>query len=51
MLQIDRKLMQVTNERLVFGGVTTDLVSMRDQPLHAMPMFKVHTPYSMFKVQ
>ena len=31
----------MTNERLVYGGVTTDLVSMRDQPLHAMPMFKV----------
>ena len=40
-LQIDRELMQMTNERLVYGGVTTDLVSMRDQPLHAMPMFKV----------
>ena len=33
--------MQITNERLLCGGVTTDLVSMRDQPLHAMPMFKV----------
>ena len=33
--------MQITNERLLCGGVTADLVSMRDQPLHAMPMFKV----------
>ena len=39
--------MQLTNERLVYGGVTTDLVSMRDQPLHAMPMFKV-TPYTLY---
>ncbi|CAI8001126.1 GATOR complex protein DEPDC5, partial [Geodia barretti] len=41
--EIDRELMQITNERLVCGGVTADLVSMRDQPLHAMPMFKFHS--------
>ena len=38
--KVDRELARITNEKVMDFGIASDVVSLTEQPLHAVPLFK-----------
>ena len=44
--QVDRDLTVITKQRMIDSGVGSDLLCVGEQPLHAVPLFKMHAKVS-----